>query len=189
MGVRELFGFALEAAQALGGDLRGKQSAAVLVVRDKPGEHPWEDRLVDLHVEDHPTPLAELRRLLTLLQRQHGLSTTFNVKGEPDLSDEQADQIYRIVQEGLNNVVKHARIDRAAVTARFEKEHLVLQIEDRGRVFDPERIKANSESIGLSSMRERVESLGGTLRIVSSPDQGTRITVEVGRANKDETDG
>ena len=57
---------ALEAAEALGGDLRGKQSAAVLVVRDKPGEHPWEDRLVDLHVEDHPAPLAELRRLLTL---------------------------------------------------------------------------------------------------------------------------
>ena len=57
---------ALEAAEALGGDLRGKQSAAVLVVRGKPGEHPWEDRLVDLHVEDHPTPLVELHRLLTL---------------------------------------------------------------------------------------------------------------------------
>lgn len=57
---------ALGAAEALGGDLRGKQSAAILVVRGKPGEHPWEDRLVDLHVEDHPTPLVELRRLLTL---------------------------------------------------------------------------------------------------------------------------
>ncbi|MEN8107315.1 MAG: DUF1028 domain-containing protein [Pseudomonadota bacterium] len=56
----------LEAAQALGGDLRGKQSAAILVVRGEPGERPWEDRLVDLHVEDHPTPLLELRRLLTL---------------------------------------------------------------------------------------------------------------------------
>jgi len=57
---------ALEAAEVLGGDLRGKQSAAVLVVKGKPGKHPWEDRLVDLHVEDHPTPLLELRRLLTL---------------------------------------------------------------------------------------------------------------------------
>jgi uncharacterized Ntn-hydrolase superfamily protein len=57
---------ALEAAEALGGDLRGKQSAAVVVVRGRPGEHPWEDRLVDLHVEDHATPLVELRRLLTL---------------------------------------------------------------------------------------------------------------------------
>jgi uncharacterized Ntn-hydrolase superfamily protein len=57
---------ALEAAEAVGGDLRGKQSAAVLVVRARPGVHPWEDRLVDLHVEDHPTPLLELRRLLRL---------------------------------------------------------------------------------------------------------------------------
>jgi uncharacterized Ntn-hydrolase superfamily protein len=57
---------ALEAAEAVGGDLRGKQSAAVVVVRARPGVHPWEDRLVDLHVEDHPTPLLELRRLLRL---------------------------------------------------------------------------------------------------------------------------
>jgi uncharacterized Ntn-hydrolase superfamily protein len=57
---------ALEAAQAAGGDLRGKQSAALLVVRGEPGRRPWEDRLVDLHVEDHPAPLRELRRLYTL---------------------------------------------------------------------------------------------------------------------------
>jgi uncharacterized Ntn-hydrolase superfamily protein len=57
---------ALDAAQARGGDLRGKQSAAILVVRGKPGKHPWQDRLVDLHVEDHPAPLVELRRLLRL---------------------------------------------------------------------------------------------------------------------------
>ena len=57
---------ALEAAQSIGGDLRGKQSAAVLVVRGTPTGKLWEDRLVDLHVEDHPTPLKELRRLMNL---------------------------------------------------------------------------------------------------------------------------
>ena len=62
---------ALEAAQGLGGDLRGKQSAAILVVRGEPGERPWEDRLVDLHVEDHPAPLQELRRLLVLHNAYH----------------------------------------------------------------------------------------------------------------------
>jgi signal transduction histidine kinase len=145
--------------------------------------------------ELRPTAIAEqglipaLRRLLTLLERQHGLSTTFNVSGEPNLSDDQAEQIYRIVQEGLNNVVKHARTDRATVTARFEKDRLMLQIEDRGRGFSPERIAENSESIGLASMRERAESLGGTLKIVSNPGQGTRIIVEVGRANEDGEDG
>lgn len=57
---------ALEAAQAAGGDLRGKQSAALRVVRARATERPWEDTLVDLHVEDHPAPLRELRRLLVL---------------------------------------------------------------------------------------------------------------------------
>jgi uncharacterized Ntn-hydrolase superfamily protein len=57
---------ALEAAQAAGGDLRGKQSAALLVVSGQSSGRPWQDRIVDLHIEDHPTPLQELRRLLNL---------------------------------------------------------------------------------------------------------------------------
>jgi uncharacterized Ntn-hydrolase superfamily protein len=55
---------ALEAAQAEGGDLRGSQSAALLVVRGTSSGKVWEDRLIDLRVEDHPEPVAELRRLL-----------------------------------------------------------------------------------------------------------------------------
>lgn len=57
---------ALEAAQAVGGDLRGKQSAAILVVDGTAGSRPRDGRLVDLHVEDSPQPLVELRRLLRL---------------------------------------------------------------------------------------------------------------------------
>lgn len=57
---------ALEAAQSVGGDIRGKQSAAILVVRGQNTGQPWNDRLVDLNVEDNPNPLKELRRLLTL---------------------------------------------------------------------------------------------------------------------------
>ena len=57
---------ALDAAQAEGGDIRGRQSAALLVVRGKSAGEPWQGRLVDLRVDDHPQPLAELRRLLTL---------------------------------------------------------------------------------------------------------------------------
>ena len=55
---------ALDAAEAEGGDIRGRQSAAMLVVSGKPTGHSWEDRLIDLRVEDAPDPLAELRRLL-----------------------------------------------------------------------------------------------------------------------------
>lgn len=57
---------ALEAAQAAGGDVRGMQSAAILVVRSESTGRAWEDRLVELRVEDHPNPVAEIARLLRL---------------------------------------------------------------------------------------------------------------------------
>jgi uncharacterized Ntn-hydrolase superfamily protein len=75
---------ALEAAEAEGGDLRGKQSAAMLVVTGKPTGRSWEDRTVDLRVEDHPEPLPELRRLLTI-RRAYDMDT------EADKLDEAGD--------------------------------------------------------------------------------------------------
>ena len=57
---------ALRAAQAEGGDLRGQQSAAILIVKGKPSGQPWNDRLFDLRVEDNPDPLKELGRLIQL---------------------------------------------------------------------------------------------------------------------------
>jgi len=57
---------ALEVAQEVGGDIRGKQSAAMIVVKAQSSGKPWADRVVDLRVEDHPEPLKELRRLLNL---------------------------------------------------------------------------------------------------------------------------
>jgi uncharacterized Ntn-hydrolase superfamily protein len=57
---------AMEAAQRVGGDIRGRQSAAMVVVRAEPTGRPWLDRIVDLRIEDHPEPVVELRRLLRL---------------------------------------------------------------------------------------------------------------------------
>jgi uncharacterized Ntn-hydrolase superfamily protein len=77
---------ALEAAQRAGGDLRGRQSAALLVVRGAASAAPWTDRRVDLRVEDHPDPLAELGRLLRL-HRAYGLMNEGDeamAAGEPD---------------------------------------------------------------------------------------------------------
>ncbi|MCR4408189.1 MAG: DUF1028 domain-containing protein [Anaerolineae bacterium] len=59
---------ALEAAQEAGGDIRGKQSAAILVVRARSTGRVWEDRLIDLRVEDHPEPVQELKRLLKVFR-------------------------------------------------------------------------------------------------------------------------
>ena len=57
---------ALEAAQGSGGDIRGKQSAAMLIVKGKATNRSWNDRVLELRIEDHPTPIAELKRLLTV---------------------------------------------------------------------------------------------------------------------------
>jgi uncharacterized Ntn-hydrolase superfamily protein len=57
---------ALEAAQEVGGDIRGKQSAALIVVTGKPTGRAWSDRIFDLRIDDHPEPIKELRRLVTL---------------------------------------------------------------------------------------------------------------------------
>jgi uncharacterized Ntn-hydrolase superfamily protein len=72
---------ALEAAEAQGGDIRGRQSAALIVVSGKPTGRPWADRRFDLRVDDDPTPLKELRRLVTL-QR------AYNLMNEGDLAVE-----------------------------------------------------------------------------------------------------
>lgn len=75
---------ALEAAQAAGGDIRGKQSAALIVVAGKPTGRPWQDRTFDLRVDDHAEPVAELRRLVRL-QR------AYNLMNEGDLAVERRD--------------------------------------------------------------------------------------------------
>lgn len=78
---------ALEAAEAEGGDIRGRQATRLLVVRGEATERPWEDVLVDLRVDDHPDPLPELRRLLTLqraydrLERAERLELAGDVEG------------------------------------------------------------------------------------------------------------
>jgi uncharacterized Ntn-hydrolase superfamily protein len=75
---------ALEAAESVGGDIRGKQSAALLIVNGNSTGKVWEDRLVDLHVEDHQEPLKELRRLL-------GIHTAYNHMNRGDLAVEKGD--------------------------------------------------------------------------------------------------
>jgi uncharacterized Ntn-hydrolase superfamily protein len=75
---------ALEAAQAAGGDIRGRQSAALVVVSGKPTGRPWQDRVFDLRVDDHAEPVAELRRLVNL-QR------AYNLMNDGDLAVEKKD--------------------------------------------------------------------------------------------------
>jgi signal transduction histidine kinase len=74
--------------------------------------------------------------------------------------------VYRMAQEALNNVIKHARARRARVALRFERRGLVLEVQDDGIGFEPRRIPAGHMGIGI--MRERAQSIGARLNIRSS---------------------
>ena len=76
---------ALDAAQDAGGDIRGKQSAAILIVKGLATDQPWNDRLIDLRVEDHPEPIKELKRLLNIQRAYQFMNQGDELLGKGDL--------------------------------------------------------------------------------------------------------
>jgi signal transduction histidine kinase len=86
--------------------------------------------------------------------------------------------LYRIAQEALNNALKHAAA--TAVTVRLETKPQWIQLEviDNGKGFDPAMLTQN-RGIGVSSMQERTEKLGGALTLHSAPGQGVTVRVQV----------
>jgi len=95
--------------------------------------------------------------------------------------------LFRILQEAVNNIEKHARAREVRLRIAFSGDFIVLKIQDDGRGFDSKRGKAGKgkwRGIGLTNMRERAEFLGGTCTVESAPKRGTTITVRVpcGRA-------
>ena len=123
--------------------------------------------------------IPALRHHIEVLKGQHGLNVALDIHGEPHLPREHAERLFHVIQEALNNVIKHAHTDRASVTMRFKDNDTFLQIEDEGTGFVLDDAEARAGHIGLSTMRERVEMMGGKLTIDSRPGEGTRVTVEV----------
>jgi signal transduction histidine kinase len=119
-----------------------------------------------------------LRDLLDALRERQGLSVTLHCEGERRLPLEHEQALFRIVQEALANVARHSGVREAEVELRYQDEHVALVVHDEGRGFDPSAIR-NPRAIGLQSMTERAEALGGSFRVVSAPGEGTRIEVEL----------
>lgn len=88
---------------------------------------------------------------------------------------------YRIVQEALTNVARHARTDRVQLDLALEAHELQIDIRDRGVGFPLQQIATERASTGLTGMRERAELLGGTLEIASTPGAGTHVTCRLPR--------
>jgi two-component system NarL family sensor kinase len=90
--------------------------------------------------------------------------------------------LFRIVQEALTNVEKHAHARTVRLRLSFRGDAVVLKIEDDGRGFVPQRSKAGKgkwRGIGLTNMRERALSSGGTCEVLSTPQKGTTISVRI----------
>lgn len=88
--------------------------------------------------------------------------------------------VYRIVQEALNNAIKHAQAHEILVLLDgSESGHLCLSISDDGVGFVPGQEEAHAGSFGMKTMRERAETLGGTLRLISAPGRGTTVEVTI----------
>jgi signal transduction histidine kinase len=87
------------------------------------------------------------------------------------------EQLYRLGQEALANVVRHARASRATIRIATADDAVSIEVSDDGRGFDPAAV--GPEHFGLRSMRGRVTDLGGRLQITSTPGRGTVLRVEV----------
>jgi signal transduction histidine kinase len=113
------------------------------------------------------------------LSNQHELQITFHPHDVPDqIPTEVALCLFRIVQEGLRNVVKHSKALEAKVELSGNGGGIDLCISDSGAGFNPESAHRNG-GLGLISMRERLRLIGGHLAVKSEPFHGTRIRVRV----------
>jgi len=86
---------------------------------------------------------------------------------------------YRIVQEALTNIARHAQVSEASVRLSTHQQTLLIEVQDRGKGFDIGSVLSASETSGLAGMRERAVLLGGRLIIESNPEAGTRLTAEL----------
>jgi signal transduction histidine kinase len=103
------------------------------------------------------------------------IHTTFRMRGYPrELPSLWQQNLLHIGQEALTNTLKYAHAGRFEARLNFNKKELRLELKDDGEGFTP---TDRHDGFGLIGMRERVEQMGGTLTVISSPEQGTNVTV------------
>ena len=134
----------------------------------------------------HPSILDDLGLSEALEQLANEFSENTGIKtivvqedfGE-SLPQDISSCLYRIVQESLANVRKHAKASRVELELTCEDQDITLCIRDSGVGFDLERARIDHRGLGLVSMRERVQSVHGRFEIQAEPGQGTRILVQI----------
>jgi len=125
--------------------------------------------------------VGAVRRRLEAVERRAGIKAELVVEGCLELDAPAEAELYRIVQELLNNTLKHAGAAVVSVRLEDRPESIVVEVADDGRGFDPDAV-AGRGGMGLDSVRERSERLGAALAIDAAPGGGTRVRVEVAKA-------
>jgi signal transduction histidine kinase len=154
------------------GEMRRTLSAASASLRE------LATRLRPPAVDEHG--LADAIEEQAARARRAGLHVEVDLRADvDDLSEEVQTALFRVVQEALTNVTRHAEAQSASVVLTSHAGRLRLVVEDDGHGFDP---AAPTSRLGLAGIRERVELLGGRLRVESSPDAGTAVIVDLENA-------
>jgi signal transduction histidine kinase len=122
-----------------------------------------------------------LRKHVDVLRRVQ--STEIELEGDLEVEgDPRRDQeVFRIAQEALQNALRHAQATRIVLRLRGENGQLVLEVADDGVGFDPDAVELRSRRLGLTSMEERAQRLGGRLEVRSSEGAGTTVHLETAR--------
>ena len=144
------------------------------------------EQVRELALSLRPSMLDDLGLLSTLIwhferySKHTGIQVHFNHRGleQHVLPKPHAITLYRILQEALTNVARHAQTDQVWVDIHVTGEQVFMTVQDRGCGFDPDLMPSHA-STGLQSMKERVQLLAGTWRIESAPGRGTRIDVSL----------
>ena len=117
--------------------------------------------------------------LVAAMRQRHRLEVELECSGrEPvELDPERQLVLFRIAQEALTNMARHAESAGALVSLSFRPDRAVLEVRDQGRGFAPDQVPAGH--YGLRNMAERAAKVGGTLKVTSSPGAGTTVSAEV----------
>jgi two-component system CheB/CheR fusion protein len=124
---------------------------------------------------------AAVRWLASEMAERHHLEVSVDA-GVPSMDEDMRAMLFETVRELLFNVVKHAGVQQAGVAIRAREERLRIIVSDHGNGFDAEAVRSGDHEpggLGLFSIRERLQAIGGRLEIRSIPDDGSEIIVEV----------
>lgn len=187
-GIAQVLGYVNTKVQAANEYIRrGKNEEATLQLRElaaaaREAYGDVRESIIDLRtLPETERSFAEVMEdYLKRWKEQTSISTQLTIDADLTIAAPVELQVVRIIQEALTNVRKHARATTAKVDVRRREGALVVTIEDDGVGFVPTALgRGDFPRFGLSTMRERAESIGATFALESTPGQGTRVQVKV----------